>query len=75
MFPPDSTKGLTTDSPLHTKKYDLFIVASYGKIIPEDVLNLPAHGVLNVHPSLLPKYRGPSPIDSALLDGVLTTGV
>jgi methionyl-tRNA formyltransferase len=75
VFQPESLKGLTTDSPLHTKKYDLFIVSSYGKIIPEDILNLPAHGVLNVHPSLLPKYRGPSPIESALLDGVLTTGV
>ncbi|MFA5132003.1 MAG: methionyl-tRNA formyltransferase [Candidatus Paceibacterota bacterium] len=54
---------------------DLFIVASYGKIIPEAILNIPEHGVLNVHPSMLPLYRGPSPIESALLDGVVTTGV
>lgn len=75
VFQPESLKAFAADSPLHTKKFDLFIVASYGKIIPEDILTLPAHGVLNVHPSLLPKYRGPSPIESALLDGVLTTGV
>lgn len=53
----------------------LFIVASYGKIIPENVLNIPKHGALNVHPSLLPLYRGPSPIESVLLDGYITTGV
>lgn len=60
---------------LKAKGCELFIVASYGKIIPEDILNLPTHGVLNVHPSLLPKYRGPSPIESFLLSGEMTTGV
>lgn len=75
VFQPESLKELPTDSPLHTGNFDLFIVASYGKIIPDDILNLPPKGVLNVHPSLLPKYRGPSPIESALLDGVMTTGV
>lgn len=75
VFQPETLKELSQESPLHTRKYDLFIVASYGKIIPEDILNIPTHGTLNVHPSLLPKYRGPSPIESALLDGVLTTGV
>lgn len=74
-FQPESLRELTTDSPLHTEHFDLFIVASYGKIIPEDILNLPKHGVLNVHPSLLPEYRGPSPIESVLLDGKMTTGV
>lgn len=55
--------------------YDLFIVASYGKIIPESILTIPVHGVLNVHPSLLPLYRGPSPLESVLLSGDMTTGV
>lgn len=75
VFQPDSLKDVPSDSPLHTKKFDLFIVASYGKIIPDDILTLPTHGVLNVHPSLLPKYRGPSPIESALLSGDITTGI
>ncbi len=75
VFQPETLKELPSDSPLHTKKYDLFIVASYGKMIPEDILDIPTHGVLNVHPSLLPLYRGPSPIESALLDGTPTTGV
>ena len=57
------------------KKWDLFIVAAYGKIIPQTVLNLPKYGTLNVHPSLLPKFRGPSPIHSAILEGEKETGV
>lgn len=74
-FQPETLKDLKNDSPLHAKKYDVFIVASYGKIIPETILNLPKHGALNVHPSLLPKYRGASPIESTLLSGDITTGV
>ncbi len=54
---------------------DLFLVASYGKIIPEKVFNLPKHGTLNIHPSLLPKHRGASPIQSAILNGDTETGV
>ncbi len=53
----------------------LAIVASYGKIIPKWVLDSFPKGVLNVHPSLLPKYRGPTPFQSALLDGANETGV
>jgi len=75
VFQPITLKDLSHDSPLHTQKYDLFIVASYGKIIPKSILDLPHQGVLNVHPSLLPLYRGPSPIESVLLDGHITTGV
>jgi methionyl-tRNA formyltransferase len=75
VFQPESLKELPTDSPLHVKQFDVFIVASYGKIIPEAILNLAKHGALNVHPSLLPLYRGPSPIESALLSGDMTTGV
>jgi len=54
---------------------DLFIVAAYGKIIPKTVLEMPRSGVLNVHPSLLPKFRGPSPIESAILSDETSTGV
>lgn len=54
---------------------DLFVVAAYGKIIPQSILDIPAYGSINIHPSLLPKYRGPSPIQSAILDGEKITGV
>lgn len=47
---------------------DLFVVASYGKIIPQNILDLPKHKTLNVHPSLLPKLRGPSPMISSILE-------
>lgn len=49
---------------------DLFIIASYGKIVPRTILDLPKYGTLNVHPSLLPKLRGASPIQSAILEDV-----
>jgi len=58
-----------------TKQSDFFLVASFGQIIPKDILDLPQYGTLNIHPSLLPKYRGPSPIQTALLEGEKETGV
>jgi len=54
---------------------DLFIVADYGKIIPRRLLDIPKKGALNVHVSLLPKYRGPSPMQTAILEGAPRTGV
>ena len=60
---------------LHNTKWDLFIVASYGKILPADILALPKYGTLNVHPSLLPKFRGASPVRSAILEDARETGV
>jgi len=51
-------------------KWDLFIVASYGKIIPREIIDMPKRGTLNVHPSLLPKLRGSSPLQSAILEDV-----
>ncbi len=56
-------------------KIDLSIVASYGKIIPESLLSIPKYGTLNIHPSMLPLYRGPSPIESQLLDGATSIGL
>ena len=53
----------------------LGVVAAYGKIIPAEIINFFPKGILNIHPSLLPKYRGPSPIQSALLNGDSETGV
>lgn len=56
-------------------KFDLAILAAYGKIIPKGILAIPKYGFINVHPSLLPKYRGPSPIQSAILAGEKKTGI
>ena len=60
---------------LEDLKPDLFIVAAYGKIIPKSILEIPKHGSINVHPSLLPLHRGPTPIQTALLHGDKETGV
>lgn len=57
------------------KAYDLFIVASYGKIVPKVILDMPKYGVLNIHPSLLPKYRGPSPLQEQILNDEKNVGV
>lgn len=54
---------------------DLFLVVAYGKILPEKLINIPSFGTINIHYSLLPKYRGASPVESALLNGEKTTGV
>jgi len=54
---------------------DVFIVASYGKIIPSSVFNIPPHKTLNIHPSLLPMYRGASPLQSTILNDTKKTGV
>ena len=54
---------------------ELIVVAAYGKILPKDILEYPKHGCINVHSSVLPKYRGAAPINWALLDGEAETGV
>jgi methionyl-tRNA formyltransferase len=51
------------------------VLSSYGKIIPESTINLFSPGIINIHPSLLPKYRGPTPIESAIENGDITTGI
>lgn len=51
------------------------VLAAYGKIIPSSIISLFEHGILNIHPSLLPLYRGPTPIERAILDGATTTGI
>ncbi len=60
---------------LSEESWDLFIVAAYGKIIPETILNIPKYKTLNVHPSLLPKLRGSAPVEYAILQDMKDTGV
>jgi methionyl-tRNA formyltransferase len=54
---------------------ELFVVVAYGKIFPEWLINLPKYGTINIHYSLLPKYRGASPVQAAILNGERETGV
>ena len=57
------------------KGSDLGVIAYYGKILKSDTLKIPKYGFINIHPSLLPRYRGPSPARSAILAGDTITGV
>ncbi|MBR5982043.1 MAG: methionyl-tRNA formyltransferase, partial [Firmicutes bacterium] len=54
---------------------DFIVVAAYGKILPKEILEIPAHGCINIHGSLLPKYRGAAPIQRAVLNGDPESGV
>lgn len=56
-------------------KADLFVIAAYGKIIPKEILEVTQFGALNIHPSLLPRWRGPSPIQYTIFNGDIKTGV
>ena len=75
VFQPESMRGGEVCRQLAELKADLFVVVAYGKILPDDVLALPPLGSVNVHASLLPKYRGAAPIQWAVLNGDETTGV
>ena len=54
---------------------DIIVVAAYGQILPESILNIPKYGCINIHASLLPKYRGAAPIEWSIIDGEQVTGV
>lgn len=60
---------------LYNSEWDFILVCSYGKILPRKILDLPRRGVINIHPSLLPRFRGPSPYVSAILADEHVTGV
>ncbi len=75
VLQPASLKGTAEVAELDELKPDAIVVAAYGQLLPQPVLDIPAFGCLNVHPSLLPKYRGASPIAAAILNGDEETGV
>lgn len=72
---PDSLKGDDAIERLAGYAPDLLVVAAFGQLLPPEILALPKFGCLNAHPSLLPKYRGASPIATAILEGDEVTGV
>lgn len=65
----------TFEAWLKQQNPDVCVLVAYGRILKQPILNVPAQGFLNLHPSMLPKYRGPSPIQSAILEGETETGV
>ena len=75
VIQPQSFKDPAEVELLAGLKPDIIIVAAYGQILPDPVLKIPPHKCINIHPSLLPKYRGPSPVAAAILNGDTRTGV
>lgn len=73
IWQPERSRDLAVA--LASSPADVGVLFSYGNILPTVVLEAFAHGILNLHPSLLPRYRGPSPVQQAILDGVAETGV
>lgn len=75
VFQPESLKNDALLPILEELKPDAIVVAAYGKILPEYIINYPKYGCINVHASLLPKYRGAAPIQWAIINGEKVTGV
>lgn len=75
VIQPDRLRDPSVIDTLRGWAPDLGVVAAYGKLIPEDVLSISRHGMINVHASLLPKYRGAAPVHRAVIDGEPETGV
>ncbi len=75
VYQPDSVKTEETLALLHALSPDCIVVVAYGKLLPKSVLELPKYGCVNIHASLLPKYRGAAPIQWAVLKGESVTGV
>ncbi len=75
VFQPKSMRDGEALGILKELRPDLNIVVAYGKILPADILNLPMYGSVNIHASLLPKYRGSAPIQWCILNGETKTGV
>ncbi len=75
VYQPATLRGEEFAGLLDSLAPDLIVVAAYGKILPENVINYPRLGCINVHGSLLPKYRGAAPIQRAIIDGEKETGI
>lgn len=75
VFQPVKMKSLQTIESLKELNPDLIIVVAYGKILQKEILEMPKYGCINIHASLLPKYRGAAPIQWAVLNGEIVSGV
>ena len=75
VLQPETLRDADVVAELAALSPDIMIVAAYGLILPQDVLDIPQHGCLNVHASLLPRWRGAAPIQAAILNGDTETGV
>lgn len=75
VYQPEKVREEETVNMLKNINPDAIVVAAYGQILPESILNIPKYGCINIHASLLPKYRGAAPIEWSIIDGEEKTGV
>ena len=75
VYQPNTLKGEEFAATLEQLAPELIVVVAYGKILPQNVLDYPKYGCVNVHGSLLPEYRGAAPMQRAIIDGKKTTGI
>ena len=75
VLQPASLRNQDAIAQIRSLSPDLIIVVAYGLLLPKDLLDIPQYGCLNLHPSLLPKYRGPSPVVSSIKNGDTSTGI
>jgi methionyl-tRNA formyltransferase len=75
VYQPERVRRPESVELLRSLGADIMVVVGYGQIIPQNIIDLPSYGILNVHASLLPKYRGAAPIQWAIANGEQTTGV
>ena len=75
VYQPEKVKALETIELMKKLAPDLIVVVAYGKILPKEILDIPKYGCVNVHGSLLPKYRGAAPIQWSIINGDKITGV
>lgn len=75
VFQPVKIKEPAAAAELRNYEADIFVVAAFGQILPEEILHMPRFGCINIHASLLPKYRGASPIQGVILNGEKETGI
>lgn len=75
IYQPNSLKDEETKNIIKELNPDLIVVVAYGKIIPKDIIDMPKFGIINVHSSLLPRFRGAAPINAALMAGDEKSGV
>ncbi len=75
VFQPERIREAGAVEKIRELKPDIIVVAAFGQILPKDLLEIPEHGCINIHASLLPKFRGASPIQQAIIEGEEITGV
>jgi len=75
VFQPASIKGAEQAAQIAEHRPDVIVVSAYGQVLPQAVLDIPVYGCVNIHPSLLPRHRGASPVAASILAGDVFTGV